>query len=1101
VHKSTEQCLRFLTCLFAGAFILVGQADLGSLSGTIDDPSGATVSGAKVTVTSKATDAQRTATADSAGYYLFSSLPIGTYDVAFDHAGFERTTTSVTIDPGNNTRLDVQLTVGTASASVEVAAAIAGLNHDSANIGMVLDNQVIVSTPLFMRNWDDLIRLVPGVQQNRYTEQGGATASGRTGDFQVNGVHSLQNDFILDGIDDNTFSENVQELSTEATRPSVDAIQEFQVITNPYSAVYGRSPGAAVDVSTRTGSNQVHGLLFEYLRNNIFDANDFFSNRSGLPKPKDIQNQFGGNLGAPIVKNKVFGFFNYEGTRIARGITRTSTVPLPNERVGDFSPAAGQANGITYPTIYNSATNQPFPNNAIPASLLSQNGANLLSLFPLPNLPGELNNYARTGPFSDDTDSYDARVDWRATDQDTVFFRYAGSTRGRIVPGDFAGLADGSSTSAWGDSTLNSYAAAIGWTHIFTPSLVNDLRLGFVRNTAEDVQLSFNLAPPGNYIPGIPFNPATGGGLPAITFANYTFLGSPDYLPKQQNPQQYQYVDTISLIHGTHSFKFGVDVRAPMRNIFQDEADVHGNLQFTGIFTCQRGSNSQCVAGTGLSYADALLGDVQGGVLSSTYFVDQRLWMASGFAQDDWKITPKFTLNLGLRYDFATPPYSGDNKLANFNPAGSGSLEFATSGSLGDRTLVKVNTHNFAPRVGFAYSLDQNTVIRGGYGLFYLTFERFGSEDELALNPPFLVQTTGAIPSTSATPLFNLQTGYPSSWLNPADINYELTHIRTVNSYAPTPYVQQWSFGVQRKLPAQLVLEVNYIGTKSTHLDALSDLNQPINGVQPYPSFGELEYQQALGNASYNGLQISLLRRFANGLSLDVAYTWSRSIDDTPEELETSSGGSQNGRDQSAWRGPSDFDFPQRFVANFLYELPFGKNKPMLESGVGAAILGGWRTSGVFTYYSGRPFTITSGSNYSNAIDPYGLATAVPNVIGTPTMLDNVNCWFYASNNKACAALDPSGTNAFAEQPLGQFGNSGRNTLRGPSTTVFDFSLMRDFAITERVGLQARWEVFNLANSPIFGQPNNNLSSGAVGTITSLASDPRAMQFALRLKF
>jgi len=1088
-----------LTCLTAG--MVFGQADLGSLDGSVTDPSGGAVPAAKVTVTNKATGVQRSSVTDNDGHYLFSSLAIGAYDLIFEQTGFQRATGNVTVDPGKSSRLDVQMVVGAANTTVDVSASVTSLTQDSANIGMVVDDHVIVSTPLFMRNWDDLTRLVPGVQQNRYTEQGGATASGRTGDFQVNGVHSLQNDFILDGIDNNTFSENVQELSTEATRPSVDAIQEFQVITNPYSAQYGRSPGAAVDVSTKTGTNDVHGLLFEYLRNNLLDANDFFSNRAGLPKPKDIQNEFGGNLGAPIIKNKLFGFFNYEGGRITRGITRTSTVPLLNERTGDFSPAAGLANGVKYPTIYDLTNNQPFVNNTVPASMLSQNGANLLSLFPSPNLPGELNNYARTGPFGDDTDSYDARVDWTATSRDAVFFRYAGSNRSRVVPGNYPGLADGTSTSAWGDSTLNSYSAVIGLTHIFTPSVINDLRIGFVRNTAVDVQLSFGLAPAGNYVPGIPFNPATGGGLPAITFTNYTFLGSPDYLPKQQNPQQYQYVDTVSLTRGRHTFKFGADVRAPMRNIFQDEADVHGNLQFTGSFTCQRGPNSQCVAGTGLPYADSLLGYVQGGTLSNTYFVDQRLWMASGFVQDDWKVNSKLTLNLGLRYDFATPPYSGNNNLANFNPAGSGSLQFASGGSVGDRTLVQVNTHNFAPRVGFAYSPDQNTVVRGGYGLFYLTFERFGSEDELALNPPFLVQTTGSIPATGTAPLFNLQGGFPASWLNPANINYQLTHIRTVNPYDPTPYVQQWSFGVQRKLPAQLLFEVDYIGTKSTHLDVLSDLNQPINGALPYPNFAELEYQQSIGNGSYNGLQASLSRRFARGLFLDIWYTYTKSIDNTPEELESNSGGSQNGRDQNAWRGPSDFDFPHRFMASYVYELPFGRNKSMLQHGVGAAILGGWRTSGVFTYYSGRPFNVTSGGNYNTAIDPYGLATAVPNVIGTPTMLNNVNCWFFASNNSACRALDPSGANAFALQPIGTFGNSGRNTLRGPSTTVFDFSVMRDFAITERINLQARWEVFNLANSPIFGQPNSNLSSGAVGSITSLASDPRAMQVALRLAF
>jgi outer membrane receptor protein involved in Fe transport len=1099
--RVTKQLAIVLACLAASRFA-AAQADLGSLSGSITDPTGSAVASAKVTVTSQATGAQRAAVTSSAGDYLFASLTVGAYNVTVDQAGFERATGSVIIDPGKNSRLDIQLTVGTTSTTVEVTASAVGLSQDTANIGMVVDNQVIVSTPLFMRNWDDLTRLVPGVQQNRYTEQGGATASGRTGDFQVNGVHSLQNNFILDGIDDNTFSENVEELSTEATRPSIDAIQEFQVVTNPYSAVYGRSPGAAVDVSTKTGTNEIHGLLFEYLRNNLLDADDFFSNRAGLPKPKDIQNQFGGNLGAPIVKNKLFGFFNYEGTRITRGITRTSTVPLPNERVGDFSPAAAQADGISpYPTIYNPTNNQPFPNNTVPASMLSQNGLALLSLFPQANLPGDLNDYARTGPFSDDTDGFDARVDWNATDNDAVFFRYAGSNRTRIVPGDFPGLADGSDTSAWGDSTLNSYSGVIGWTHIISPTLINDLRLGFVRNTAADVQLSFNLAPAGNYVPGIPSNPATGGGLPAITFTNYTFLGSPDYLPKQQNPQQYQYVDTFSLIRGAHTFKFGVDVHAPMRNIFQDEADVHGNLQFSGTFTCQRGSNSLCVSGTGISYADALLGDVQGATLSATYFVDQRLWMASGFAQDDWKVTPKLTLNLGLRYDFATPPYEGANNLANFNPAGSGSLVFANGGSLGDRTLVNINTHNLAPRLGFAWSPDQNTVIRGGYGIFYLTFERFGSEDELALNPPFLVQTQGAIPSSSSTPLFNLQTGFPASWLNPADINYQLTHVRTVDPYDPTPYVQQWSFGIQRKLPAQVVLDVNYIGTKSTHLPVLSDLNQYINGVEPYPNFGELEYQNSIGNASYNALQLSLMRRFAKGFFLDLAYTFSRSIDDTPEELENNSGAAQNPYNQNAWRGPSDFDYPQRVVISYIYELPFGRNKPFLTSGVGGAILGGWRTSGVFTYYSGRPFTVESGGNYNTALDLVGYPTAVPNVIGTPTIVGNVNCWFYASNNSACRALDPTGANAFAEQPLGQFGDAGRNILRGPSTTVFDFGLMRDFAFGERIGLQARWEVFNLANSPIFGNPNSTLSSGAVGAITSLASDPRAMQFALRLKF
>jgi hypothetical protein len=292
------------------------------------------------------------------------------------------------------------------------------------------------------------------------------------------------------------------------------------------------------------------------------------------------------------------------------------------------------------------------------------------------------------------------------------------------------------------------------------------------------------------------------------------------------------------------------------------------------------------------------------------------------------------------------------------------------------------------------------------------------------------------------------------------------------------------------------------VGSKSTHLNTLSDLNQYINGQLPYPNFGYLEYQQAIGNASYNALEISAKRRFSDGLTFTASFTRSKSIDDTPEELESGSGGAQDGYHQSTWRGLSDFDQPNRFLFSYVWDLPFGKGRRFLQGGIGGAILGGWETSGIYTFYSGRPFTVTSGSNYSTAIDLYGAATAVPNVIGTPQMVGTVGCWIFESANPACAAASPNGTNAFQEQVLGQFGNEGRNTLRGPHTNVFDFSLLRNFHLYERATLQARWDVFNLANTPVFGQPSANLSTpSTVGAITSLASDPRIMQFALRLSF
>ncbi len=313
--------------------------------------------------------------------------------------------------------------------------------------------------------------------------------------------------------------------------------------------------------------------------------------------------------------------------------------------------------------------------------------------------------------------------------------------------------------------------------------------------------------------------------------------------------------------------------------------------------------------------------------------------------------------------------------------------------------------------------------------------------------------------------------------------------------------MQQWSFGLQRELPWNFVGELNYVGTKSTHLDVLSDLNQPIAGVQPYSNFGYIEYMDSIGSGVYHGLEAMLDRRFQNGLSFRLSYTYSRSIDNTPEELSANSGAAQNGRDYDSWRGPSDFDTPHRVSISYVYELPFGRRKQFLQSGPLSYILGGFRTSGVYTYASGRPFTVNSGGTLNSSIDPFGAATAVPNIIGTPTIVGTPDCWYYAAQNSFCQAAAPGLTDAFQLQNSGEFGNASRNLLRGPHASVFDFALVRDFAFTERTNLAFRWEVFNLTNTPLFGQPSNNFSSSAAGRITTLAGDPRVMQFALRLSF
>jgi hypothetical protein len=596
-------------------------------------------------------------------------------------------------------------------------------------------------------------------------------------------------------------------------------------------------------------------------------------------------------------------------------------------------------------------------------------------------------------------------------------------------------------------------------------------------------------------------------------------VGSPDFLPKQQVPQQFQYNDTLSLVHGRQIFKMGASLYLPMRNFFQDEPGMRGDMTFTGIFTCQRNAASQCVSTSGIyPYADGLLGLVQSNQLTNVHFVDQRIWMISGFFEDDWKATPKVTLNLGLRYDFATPALNAKNQMANFDPE-AGALVFASSGGLKSRALVNPDYKNVGPRVGFAYSPDQKTVVRGGYGIYYTVFERYGSEDQLSLNPPYLINKTQSAASTSTTPVMIAEQGFPADYLDPSTINLNnLTafHIRSLNSNDPTPYVQQWSFGLQRAIGNSWTAEVDYVGTKSTHLDLIRNYNQPLisgNTVESttnsagqtvpvieYPNFGLIEYTDPIGFGNYNGLQASLKHRLQNGLSLGAAYTYSHSLDNAPEELETNSGDAPNGRDAAAWYGNSDFDIRNRVSVNYVYELPFGHDKQMLNHGPLAWIFGDFRTSGVYTFYSGHPFTVNAGSTLASALDPYGYATATPFLIGTPHRVGDPACWYYISKNSACSKFAPNLTDAYAAPPSGQFGNSGRNTLIGPRTNVFDAALMRDFPI-ERFTIQARWEVFNVTNTPLFGQPGNNVTSSSAGSITTLSGDPRVMQFALRVSF
>ena len=1136
---------RIITCLLLFYVGLVtpgsAQVNTASVTGLVTDPNRAAIANASVMMKNKSTSVETSSMTDSSGYYTFASLPVGAYTLTVETPGFKKAIhENINLEVGQKARIDFVVEVGAVTESVVVATAPPLLSTQEASTGGVVESRMISDMPLAARNWDDLLGGIPGVQADRYTEQGGATANGRTGGANVHGIRSLQNNFVLDGVDNNSISENVQELTTQVARPSVDSIQEFKVSTNPYSAENGRSPGALISVTTKGGGNEFHGTLYEFHRNRIFDANNFFQNRAGAPKPQHVQNQFGGNFSGPItlprfgeggpsthsLKNKAFFFFNYEGTRVRKGVTRLGNVPLPNEIRGDFSAAAGTANRVTYAQIFDRVgdcrakapgafnANGSFINNQIPAVCLDPLAQKVLGLLPAANVvpgSGALNtsNFLRSPGIVDDTDSYTARVDWQANSNNSVFVRYTYSNRFRYVPGIFGGILDGTGSSANGRLFMKGQSAAIGWTRTIGARLLNEFRMGWGRNNSRATQDPFGLNTLAEFgFKGVQDSPVYSGGIPGLNISarggtqviggqsGFDRIGSPDFLPKSQATNQFQWTDTLSVLYGAHQLKFGVDVRGPMRNIYLDVPGLRGSFNFDGNRT-------------GIGMADFLLGYPSGAQLTNLAVVDSRLKMFSGFFQDDWKVTPKFTMNLGLRYDYATWPYEGLDRLTNLDPATG--LKFTPATSRFGKSLVKPDKNNFAPRLGLVYQLNTHTVVRAGYGRFYMLFERAGSEDQLALNLPYLVNNVVTAGTTSQTANnIRLQTGFNLS-LDPSAVNPTLVRLRAVNPEAVDPLMDQWNLGIQRQLPGNMVATLDYVGTKGTHLSTLRNLNQPAfnaNGTPqtafPYPGLGPIEFRDNGGNSNYHGGELTLEKRFSQGLSFRGAYTYSKSIDESQEHLAAGGTGSftQNSYNRRERRGPSDFDIRHHLALSYIYELPFGQGHSHLTDGALSYLLGGWRISGTGGFRTGRPFTVRAGSN-DTAIGGSrggGLVSAFADCLRDGSLSGSertIDRWFDPSAYATPTALNPSTGTVTAK-----LGNCGRNTLRGPGITNFDMALARTFNyFGEGRGLEIRWEMFNMFNTTQFGLPERNINSNAVGRITALAGDPRLMQFAARFSF
>jgi hypothetical protein len=1053
-----------VACALALALVPIAhaQVDRASLSGTVRDSQGAVIAGCSVDISHLGTNLTTRVRSNNEGTFLAVNLMPGSYRVDLAAEGFKKASQTVVLETGQRGRLDVTLGMGNLSEAVTVEVATRLLNTEQAALGTNIDQNSVAKLPLAVRNWDDLLVLVPGVQGDRYSEVGApGTSRGRTGGVNVHGNRSLQNNFLLDGVDNNSISENVQELSTQVSRPSVDAIQEFKLVTSPYSAEYGRMPGAAISVTTKSGQNRVFGTAYDYYRNDTFDANNFFANRAGQPKAANDQNQFGGNFGGPIVKDKAFFFVDYEGTRITRGLTLITRIPTMDERAGVF----------TTP-VKDPLTGQSFPGNRIPAERIDPTAAALFALLPAPNQPGT-NNWISQPNVTDDADRVVGRLDYRFSPSDSVFARYIWSNRKRHIPGHFGGVIDGTSSSSGGRQTIKGQGLVLGWTRILSSSLVNEFRFSWSGADSDGLQDPYGQLPPTEaQVKGVEQDPIFAGGVVRTQIDGYfggTNIGSPDFLPKFQHTSQFEYLDTLSWLKGNHQLKLGVDVLTPMNNEYLDVPAMRGMLRFRTRFT-------------GNAVADYLLGYVSDAQLSNLFVVNQRHWATMFFVQDDWKVTAKLSVNVGLRYDFMTPAYEADNHMANFDPA-TATLVYAQDGSLEDRTLMNPDRNNFAPRLGFVYKLSERMLVRGGYGIFYNIFNRAGSEDQLALNVPGLVNNV--VTSSNTAPLFLLNNGFPAGFLDPSAPGLlTRARVRAIDPDSQDTKIQQYSIGFQGELGSSFVLSVDAVGTSGSDLAELRNLNQPVggSGPLPYPGYGFIEYRSTRATSSYKGIDVSLERRFKAGWSLAIAYTLGKATDDSGEHLNTPISFPQNGYDLSAWEGPADYDVRHRLVANFVAELPFGEGKKWATSGVGKAILGGWTLAGIYTIRTGLPFTVTQNNSIGINMTP------LPNRVGDGAGPETVEQWF-----------DPK---AFALAPNGAFGNSGRNILRAPGWQSADMSLQRRFRVSDRSGITFRWDVFNLFNHPNFGFPDNNLSNTTtVGSITSLGGDPRLMQFALRVDF
>ena len=1070
--------------LFCSAVQVRAQVNAtGTFSGLVTDPTGAAIGGAQVKVTNQGTGIVITKQTAQDGYYTVPLLKPGVYTIDVGATGFAAAVRKdVGLQIQQVVQEDFKLQVGNMQQEVTVEGGAPLLNTESTEVGNVLSEHSVQQLPLNGRNFSQLALLTPGTNPGPVggiRTQGNGNETQRAGaEVVASGSRGSFNTFMIDGLDDRD-----QSVGTVKVFPNLESIGEFKVQVGNYSSEFAGG-GAVVNVITRSGGNEFHGSAFEFLRNNALDARQFFD----AAKPQFQQNQLGGALGGPIRKNKTFFFGDYQGLRVHTASTSVLTEATNAMRGGNFSGVAT----IYDPGTYNAATNtrQQFAGNVIPTNRIDPIANNMLAIFAQPNLPGNRNNFRVNNLAVQVQDQYDVRVDQTFSERDSLFARYTHGdaditfpTTPVLINGAINPLAFAQGSATAGSLRLNhapSDQATVQEVHQFSPSIVNQLALGYTRFALRVVPLDqgFNIAQQlGLQGANTGQNAESMASLSISGYQGYSSSNLPEIVPQNT----WQISDTISYTKGAHSLRFGASIIHNGFGFFQLGAPS-GSLSFTGVYT-----NNPANSSGGNGFADFLLGQAASSSKSAAPFgVPYETYTEyGGFLQDTWRATNRLTVNLGVRYDLFTPLKERYDRQSDYL-LGTGTLALAGQNGY-SASILDTQTHNFSPRVGLAYRAGDKTVVRAAYGLFYFNEVGAGGSTRLFINNPFAAQY--AVSCGATAPCLSTSTGIPNV---PSANNLPTTVYQPIPNL--TPNVQQWNFTVERQLGASLVARVGYVGTRGTHLNLNLDENVAMPGPgavaarRPYPSVASISGWEPRGPSSYNGLQASLEKRFASGLSFLAAYTYSRSLDEGAGG-NSSTGESriniQNPQNLSADYGLSNFNYGQRFTLSSVYQAPFGKGRKFL-SNAGRwtdALVGGWQISSIVTAQSGAPFSVS---------------------LSTPT----ANTGTFTRPNRICDGNLPSSkqtidafydTSCFVAPPLYTFGNAGRNILIGPGLGTWDLGADKDFALTERFGLQFRSEFFNVLNRANFGLPNGSIGSAAQGTIRTVITNARQIQFALRL--